>query len=59
MTHLAILNITSWAGYDMSADVVIEPLQQKVEDQKDEQVTFPRLAKVAILTTNADAENEC
>jgi hypothetical protein len=22
-------------------------------------VTFPRLAKVAIFTTNADAENEC
>lgn len=23
------------------------------------QLTFPRLAKVAILTKNADAENEC
>jgi len=45
MTHLAILNITSWAGYDMSADVVIEPLQQKVEDQKDEQVTSAQLCE--------------
>ena len=49
MTHLAILNITSWAGYDMSADVVIEPLQQKVEDQKDEQVTAETICQVGIL----------